>query len=203
MAPRNPVTFAVVRRLALALPDATENHHFDIPDIRVCNKIFVSFPKGGELVGLKCTPANVDALVSTDRETFSDLWRGRWLGVRLDRVELRTLQELIADAWGLAASKRMVAARTESQKQKTSAPVTRYGGRFTAKLFRYAGEAAGLSSSCQNGLPHARRVRGVARRWRRWSTAMRGRRAYGVERTAEPSSRSPSGCVARRPTETQ
>jgi hypothetical protein len=108
----------VVRRLALALPEATENRHFDIPDIRVRNKIFVSFPEGSKLAGLKCTPANVDALVSGDRETFSDLWRGRWLGVRLDRVERRMLRELIADAWGLVAPKRLISARTESAKRR-------------------------------------------------------------------------------------
>lgn len=136
---RRAVSVDAVKRLALALPEAVESHHFAISDIRVLNKIFVSFPKGGELVGLKCTPANVDALVSADGDTFRDLWRGRWLGVRLDRVTLPVLQELIADAWKLAAPKRIAKTRPESAKAKETVTVKQYGGRFTAKLFRYPG----------------------------------------------------------------
>jgi hypothetical protein len=107
MSPPQSVSPAPVRRLALQLPEAVEGSHFAQPDFRVRNKIFATLPKDGRTVGLKATPANVDALVSADAGTFRDLWRGRWLGIRLDRVTLPVLRDLLEDAWRLAAPKRL------------------------------------------------------------------------------------------------
>ena len=111
---RKPITPGTVRRLALALPEATEGTHFDSPDFRVRNKIFATLPKGGRMVALKATTSNVDALVSADGATFEDLWRGRWLGIHLDRISLPALRDLIGDAWCLAAPKRLAASWTQS-----------------------------------------------------------------------------------------
>ncbi len=66
--PRRPIQHAEVRRLALALPEATEGSHFDRADFRVRNKIFASLPPDGRTVSLKATPANLDALVAADLE---------------------------------------------------------------------------------------------------------------------------------------
>jgi len=63
----------------------------------------------GRTVGLKSTPANVDALVAGDAATFRDEWRGRWVGVRLDRVTRPMLRDLLVHAWQLAAPKRLAA----------------------------------------------------------------------------------------------
>ena len=111
-----PISPSTVRRLALALPEATEGKHFDIADFRVRNKIFASLLNDTPTVGLKSTASNVAALVSADPVTFKDLWRGRWLGVRLDRINVGILQELIVDAWCLAAPKRLAASRAQSEK---------------------------------------------------------------------------------------
>lgn len=102
---RPSITHAVVRRLALGLPGAVENSHFKRPDFRVRNKIFATLPPDGHAVVLKSRPANLDALVSSDGATFWDEWRGRWLGVRLDRISLPALRDLIADAWRVVAPK--------------------------------------------------------------------------------------------------
>jgi hypothetical protein len=98
-----------VRRLALALPEAIESSHFARPDFRVRNKIFATLPPGGETVVVRLAPANVDALVSADQATFWDEWRGRWLGIRLDRVALPVFRDLLADAWRTVAPKRLAA----------------------------------------------------------------------------------------------
>ena len=121
MTRRRTITPATVRRLALAFPEATAGAHFHRPDFRVRNKIFAALPDGGRIVGLKSTPSNVDALVSADAVTFTDLWRGRWVGVRLDRVSLPVLRELIGDAWCLAAPKRLAASWTQSAQSAQSA----------------------------------------------------------------------------------
>ena len=65
-------------------------------------------PDRGAVI-LKSLPANVDALVSSDSATFWNEWRGRWVGIRLDHVTLPMLRELIADAWRVAAPKRLAA----------------------------------------------------------------------------------------------
>lgn len=107
--PRRKVTPAVVRRLALALPEAVEGSHFDHPDFRVRNKIFASLPSDGRSVSLKSTPANMDALVAADPETFNAIWGGRYLGIRLDRVSVPVLRDLLAESWRLTAPKGLAA----------------------------------------------------------------------------------------------
>jgi hypothetical protein len=110
MSARRRITPALVRRLALALPEAVERSHFSRPDFRVHNKIFATFPPGGHTVVLKLAPANVDALVSANQATFWNEWRGRWLGIRLDRIALPVLRDLLLDAWRTVAPKRLATA---------------------------------------------------------------------------------------------
>ena len=111
---RRRITRAVVRRLALALPGAFESSHLTVPDFRVRGKIFAAFPADPRTVVLKSTPASLDALVAADGAAFWDEWRGRWLGVRLDRVSLELLRDLLADAWQLVAPRRLAAAFGQS-----------------------------------------------------------------------------------------
>jgi len=108
------VTPAVVRRLALALPEVTEGSHFEQADFRVRQKIFATLRKDGRTVGLKTSRADLDALVSMDSQTFSDSWRGQWVSVRLDRVTKQVMRDLLADAWRLVAPKRLASGMRES-----------------------------------------------------------------------------------------
>src|SRR5438552_17204233 len=98
---RRRITLAAVRRLALALPEAVERSHFDVPDFRVRNKIFAALPDGDRAVVVKTDPANADALVSWDGIAFWNEWRGRGLGIRLDRVAVPVVRDLVTDAWPL------------------------------------------------------------------------------------------------------
>ena len=111
------------RRLALALPEAHEGAHMGHADLRVRNKVFASLPNDPGTVAIKMTPANLDALVASDRATFRDVWGGRWVGVDLSRVTTRTLRELLRDAWELTAPKTLVtgapATRARSTKRST------------------------------------------------------------------------------------
>src|SRR2546427_12475001 len=107
MSTRRRITPALVRRLALGMPESFESSHFSRPDFRVHNKIFATLPPDSQTVVLRLAPANVDALVSADPTAFWNEWRGRWLGIRLDRVALPVLRDLIADAWRTVAPKRL------------------------------------------------------------------------------------------------
>src|SRR5947208_11819677 len=104
---RRRITLAAVRRLALALPEAVERSHFHVPDFRVRNKIFAALPDGDRAVVVKTDPANAEALVSWDGIAFWNEWRGRWLGVRLDRVSLPVLRDLVSDAERLGAPSKL------------------------------------------------------------------------------------------------
>ena len=117
MTPQKRITPTQVRKLALALPETFESSHFARPDFRVHNKIFATLPGDGRTVVLRLAPNDVYALASGDGVTFWDEWRGRWLGVRLDRISLLLLGDLITEAWKTVAPKRLTA--------KTKRSVTR------------------------------------------------------------------------------
>lgn len=110
MTKRSPISAKSVRSLALALPDTVESSHFAQPDFRVRNKIFATLPRAANIVCLKTTPANLDALVAADPETFSNEWRSRWLRVRLDRISAAMLADLLFDAWSLVAPRALARA---------------------------------------------------------------------------------------------
>ena len=73
------------RTFALLLPQARVDEHHGRPDVRVGTKIFATFPPAGSLVG-KTTPANLEALIRLDPETFKSGWGDRWSGVELERL---------------------------------------------------------------------------------------------------------------------
>jgi hypothetical protein len=110
MTRRSRVSAETVRALALGLPQVVESSHFAQPDFRVRNRIFATLPKADDVVCLKTLPANLDALVTADAETFRTEWRGRWLRVRLDRVTAPMLEDLLFEAWKLVAPKSLVVA---------------------------------------------------------------------------------------------
>src|SRR2546430_14941754 len=85
---RRRITLAAVRRLALALPEAVERSHFDVPDFRVRNKIFAALPDGDMAVVVKTDPANADALISWDGIAFWNEWRGGRGGGGVGRAAL-------------------------------------------------------------------------------------------------------------------
>jgi hypothetical protein len=107
---KSRVSADTVRSLALALPHISESAHFAQPDFRVRNRIFATLPNCGDVVCLKTTPINLDALMAADSVTFRNEWRGRWLRVRLDRIAAPMLEQLLVDAWTLVAPKTLVKA---------------------------------------------------------------------------------------------
>jgi hypothetical protein len=112
MTPRRALTHDDVRRIALSLPETREGSHMGHPDIRVAEKIFVGLrSEDGNFISLKSTAMNFDALVREDPETYRDAWGGKWLGVKLDRVDRAKLRALIEEAWTLAAPKKLRAGR--------------------------------------------------------------------------------------------
>jgi len=77
---------AEARRLALSLPEVTEQPHFDMASFRVRGKIFVTVPPEGTRLHVFIDPLEVEGYVAQDpgcdvRVTpppaFSSMWRKR------------------------------------------------------------------------------------------------------------------------------
>jgi hypothetical protein len=98
-----------VRAFCLTLPEVHEGAHQGGPDLRVRNKIFATLPPGAGRVHLKTTPAVLALLLARDPGVFSDLWGGRWVGVRLDAIAAAEVRQLVTDAWRLVAPKKLAA----------------------------------------------------------------------------------------------
>jgi hypothetical protein len=102
-----------VREIALALPGAHEDSHFEAVDFRVRNRIFIALPNPS-LATVRLSIEEQQALLAEDPVTFEALkgyWgRQGWTRVKLDAVDPTQIRELIIDAWRRLAPKRVVAA---------------------------------------------------------------------------------------------
>jgi hypothetical protein len=100
------------RRLALALPGAAEEPHFDMASFRVRGKIFATVPPGGDLLHVFVDEAEVHACVAENPAAFEPLrWgqRIRGLRVRLAALPAGRVAELLEEAWRRKAPRRLLA----------------------------------------------------------------------------------------------
>jgi hypothetical protein len=106
-------TFLDVRRISLALPEATEILTWETDaTFRVGKKIFAISSEGATHVSIKATPFVQEDLIDRDPDTFARaayVGRFGWVEVNLDRVDLDELKALLRDAWRLTAPKKLVA----------------------------------------------------------------------------------------------
>jgi hypothetical protein len=108
------VTPKALQRLALALPGAHEEPHFERVSFRVGKKIFATMTPDGAEAMVRVDPDGVQALLSTHPDVFFSY--GGWtirngsLGVRLARVDATLMRELVTASWKHSAPKRAVAA---------------------------------------------------------------------------------------------
>ena len=107
------MTAEEVARLALALPEANEEPHFDMTSFRVRGKIFATVPPDGEHVHVFVAPDDVPAEVAADPAAVEELlWGSKLAGVRvrLGVAQQEQVAELLEDAWRRKAPKKVVAA---------------------------------------------------------------------------------------------
>ena len=84
------VKLEVVRRFALALPDATEEPHHHYGSFRVRGKIFVTIPPGGELLHIFLPDEQREAALALYPEFLEPVvWGTRVLGVRARLAQSR------------------------------------------------------------------------------------------------------------------
>ena len=105
-----------VRKLALALPEASEQETWGQPTFRVRKRIFVMFSDEEREAWVKSTHDEQRALVQMDPETFfvpPYVGPSGWVGVRFRTVDREEMRELVTEAWRLTAPKRVVASFDE------------------------------------------------------------------------------------------
>jgi hypothetical protein len=108
------MTAKAFRALALALPEAREEPHFERASFRVGKKIFATLTADGSEAMVRVTPrTRLYALLKTQPEVFFSY--GGWterngsVGVHLKRVDAAQMQELVTESWRLVAPKRVLA----------------------------------------------------------------------------------------------
>jgi len=107
-----PVNLAVVRELALALPGATEEPHFDMVSFRVRGKIFATVPPDEVHLHVFVGLAETEACLAEDPAVFEPLrWGGKTRGVRvnLPAAAPGRVGELLAESWRRKAPAKLIA----------------------------------------------------------------------------------------------
>ena len=102
-----------VRKLALSLPEATEEPHFTYSSFRVGGKIFATVPPEETHMHVFVDDEQRDLMVSVGPETYEKLWWGKkvvGLRVRLARAKAADVEDLLRAAWRRKAPKRLLRA---------------------------------------------------------------------------------------------
>jgi hypothetical protein len=99
------------RELALALPEATEEPHFDLSSFRVRGKIYATVPPGSPTVRIFVDEHTTHAMVASDPGTYAELWWGKklsGLAVTLRTAKVGDVRELLEEAWRHKAPKSLL-----------------------------------------------------------------------------------------------
>jgi hypothetical protein len=117
-----PLTLDGFRRMALSLPEVTEEAHMGHPDFRIRGKIFATLCAPDEEWGMvKLTPEQQDAFVDSAPAVFTPVkggWgRGGATNVRLSAATARILRPALMTAWSNAAPRSLTAAARPSRRR--------------------------------------------------------------------------------------
>ena len=106
-----------VRALALALPETTEQPHFERTSFRVSGKIFATMPPDGASVNILLAEEEARAAAEASDEVELLWWGRRLSGVRvaLVAVDRAELAELLEDGWHRRAPRSVAAARAATR----------------------------------------------------------------------------------------
>ena len=108
------MTFAVARRLALALPGVVEGSAYRTPAFRIGGRFFFRLREDGESLAIRVGFDTREALLQANPRAFfiTDHYRGYpAMCVRLSTVRQPELKALLEQSWREIAPKRLAAAR--------------------------------------------------------------------------------------------
>lgn len=105
------VSPAGVRKLALALPEATEEPHHDLTSFRVRGKIFATMPPEGGRVHVFLPEDAVASYRAEFPDAVEELWWGKKLSgcrVMLRHAQRALVKELLTESWRRKAPKSLL-----------------------------------------------------------------------------------------------
>lgn len=98
------------RRLALSLPEVSEEPHFHLSSFRVKGKIFATVPPDGSYLNVFVDDPQREMMIAVDPEAYEKLWWGKkvaGLRVKLSAAEAKDIEELLRMAWQRKAPKHL------------------------------------------------------------------------------------------------
>jgi YjbR len=101
------ISLESVRKLALSLPETTEEPHHEFGSFRVRGKIFVTIPPGGELLHIFLPDQERELALAMDPEFLEPVrWGGKVLGVRakLPLARASAVKQLVRQAYAYKAA---------------------------------------------------------------------------------------------------
>lgn len=115
-----PPKYAVLKRLALALPNVSEQGHRHGPWFLVGKKVFALYWDKEELWILRLPQHQVMMLIEVRPEIFSPMKSGSllWIYVDVEKLDRATLRDYLAAAWRTAAPKK-IAGQIQPQEKRT------------------------------------------------------------------------------------
>jgi hypothetical protein len=102
---------AAVRRLALALAEATEEPHFHLSSFRVKGKIFATVAPDGSYMNVFVDAEQRELMVTVDPQAYESLPWGKmaYLHVHLAVAKAKDVKTLLRAAWERKAPKKLLA----------------------------------------------------------------------------------------------
>jgi hypothetical protein len=97
-----------VRRLALSLPEVSEEPHFELSSFRVKGKIFATVPLDGSYLNVFVDEPQREMMVAVDPAVYQALWWGQkvvGLRVEVSAAKPMDVEELLRTAWERKAPK--------------------------------------------------------------------------------------------------
>jgi len=112
------ITNQQFRKLALSLPEAMEQPHFEKTSFRVKKKIFATLDEGNRLAVLKFTPVDQSVFIDISKGSIYPV-QGAWgksgyTHVDLKKVSAALLKDAMNNSYACVAPKKLIAEQNKS-----------------------------------------------------------------------------------------